>query len=356
MRKFSIFLLAVIVASGCVGETGMIDEVVLTEKIIADGVSLQADSVFQFKDSVFQWKAWVYDDRYAVCAIQGETYSTALYDLESGARLHEFLYFGNGPKEVIFPSYSLQNDTLVIHDKSRNIIYQVPCCRFPDIEVEEAGKMEALSISTIPYKGGFLALNPYWFKNDRMGIDNKEPMLYLTDGKETRYNSKKTLAINVVQGPLLYSDVKDRVAFVNTSEACVSIFDGNLEKVAEVSGPADYEVQYIQHKTSNELSFYQELATSYVSAASDNDFIYLLYEGAVRDSYDDAVDWDFSSENLYLFVLDWNGTFIESYVLDGIRSLHSVLSVGAEPGIIYVSTLEYGTEDFAIKRFNLNKR
>ena len=53
MRKFSIFLLAVIVASGCVGETGMIDEVVLTEKIIADGVSLQADSVFQFKDSVF---------------------------------------------------------------------------------------------------------------------------------------------------------------------------------------------------------------------------------------------------------------------------------------------------------------
>lgn len=87
-----------------------------------------------------------------------------------------------------------------------------------------------------------------------------------------------------------------------------------------------------------------------------NDFIYLLYEGAVRDSYDDAVDWDFSSENLYLFVLDWNGTFIESYVLDGIRSLHSVLSVGAEPGIIYVSTLEYGTEDFAIKRFNLNKR
>lgn len=329
---------------------------VLTEKVKTDGVRLWPDSVFKFKDSVFQWNAWVCDDRYAVCTIEGESFSAALYDLASGERLHEFLYFGNGPKEVIYPSYSLVNDTLVVHDKSTGRIYQIPCCQFPDIDIIEAGEMEALSISIIPYKGEILALNPYWFKNEKMGIDNKEQMLFLTDGKNVGYDNNKTLAINVVQGPLLYSEGKDRVAFVNTSEACVSIFDGELNKVAEVLGPVDYEVQYIQHKTTNELSFYQQLATSYVSAAADNDFIYLLYEGAVRDSYDDLVDWDFSNEDLYLFVLDWSGAFIGSFILDGIRSLYSVLSLSAEAGKIYVSTLEYGSEEFVIKRFNLNQK
>lgn len=348
--KFINFIAACLIAvvlAGC-NRNDTLKVVTLGQEIKTKAERLEPETTLTLPDLIFAKMAWVYNDRYAVLALKTRDFSTALYDMQTGEILKKFLHYGNGPQEILLALYRMVGDTLTVRDMNRGKMYLIPLAKLPDIEIIEQ-QANIFSAEYIPYKGKYLALNPYFFKNEKMGIDTKENMLLVSDGAEREFHDDKLLAINVVQGTLLYNKNRDRIAFLNGSDPLITIFNSELNPVVEVKGPVDYEVSYIQPKDSYELVFYGNICTSYRSAASDDLYIYALYHGSVRDARKSGAE-----SNHYLFVFDWDGNVIKSFVLNGITSTRSTISLGNTPGSIYVSNLDNKTDAFCIKKFSFD--
>lgn len=353
-----IFVIVTLIASsllilaGC-GNTGVVKEEVLGQDVKETALRISPDAVYELPDSLYSYYAIVCDGRYAVCAMETDDYSAEVFDLRTGEVSGRFLHYGNGPQEVLFPQYYMNGDTLYVNDVSKKKLYAVPARTLPEASIATTYDVEFMSSSILPYKGQLLALNPYYFKNDKMGIDNGERMLFLSDGKEKPYDESKMFAMNVVQGKLLYSSDSETIVYADGTEPLVVFFDSGLEPFKTVRGPVDYDVKYIE--AAGELAFVGTACTSYLSACADDRYVYLLYEGQERSVSDDDVDWEHSDHDQYVFQFDWEGNFVESYVLEGVTFALTQLSAGTEPGTLFVSTIFQDKENLHVLYYDLNK-
>ena len=81
----------------------------------------------------------------------------------------------------------------------------------------------------------------------------------------------------------------------------------------------------------------------------------MLYYGAELDDSEEDVDWEFADNDAYLFQLDWDGNLVGSYQLEGVRFFLPVVSAGAEPGTVDVSTIYPDRPNLQILHFDLDK-
>lgn len=335
---------------GCAAESE-VEETVLGQEVKKEAVRIYPAVSYELPDTVYAMSASVYNGRYAVCPLETQKYSAVLYDLQKGRVVNQFLHYGNGPSEVLMPDFYINGDTLCVRDFSKGRFFTIPCADFPEVNIHEQ-EVKFMSLDILPYHGQLLAVNPYYWENEEMGISNGEEMLFLSDGGEEPYDKSKVFSINVVQGSLMHSYAKDKVVYADMCEPLVVFFDSSLKPVKRILGPKDYELRYID--VQGELAYVGNVGYSYNSASCDDEYIYLLYYGTVLDEDADEVDWEFTDSDAYLFQLDWDGNLVGSYQLDGVNCYYSVVSAGAEPGTIDVSTIYPDKPNLQILHFDLN--
>lgn len=348
----SVILLSFFLICGCSGNSE-IEEIVWGQEVKEEAVRISPEVSYELPDTIYAMSASVYKGRYAVCPLETQEYSAVLYDLQEGRVVNQFLHYGNGPSEVLLPDFYINGDTLCVRDLLKNRFYTVPCADFPDVNIHER-KVEFMSADILPYNGQLLALNPYYLENEEMGISNGEEMLFVSDGSEVPYDKSKVFSLNVVQGSLMHSYAEGKVVYADASEPLVVFFDSSLKPLKMIIGPRDYDVRYIE-APQGELSFLGSVCYSYLSASCDDKYVYLLYYGAELDDSEEDVDWEFADNDAYLFQLDWDGNLVGSYQLEGVRFFLPVVSAGAEPGTVDVSTIYPDRPNLQILHFDLDK-
>ena len=344
-----IILVSAILLTNACGKIGDIEEAVWGQEVKEEAVRISPEVSYELPDTIYAMSANVYKGRYAVCPLETQKYSAVLYDLQEGRVVNQFMHYGNGPSEVLLPNFYINGDTLCVRDIAKNRFYTIPCEDFPDVNIHER-KVEFMSADILPYNGQLLALNPYYWENEEMGISNGEEMLFVSDGSEVPYDKSKVFSLNVVQGSLMHSYAEGKVVFADMCEPSVVFFDSSLKPVKRISGPEDYELKYID--VQGELAYLGDIGYSYSSASCDDRYVYLLYYGTIIE---DDEDWEFSESDAYLFQLDWDGNLVGSYQLEGVSSYYDVVSAGAEPGTVDVSTIYPDRPNLQILHFDLNK-
>ncbi len=350
IRRF--FYMSVLIVPVCCGRPDTLNVTYLGEEVKERAQHVSPEAVYELPDSILSYYAYVCGGRYAVCQMETREYSAEVYDLATGTMAGRLLHYGNGPGEVLFPRYSVNCDTIYVNDFSRKKLHSIPISSLPSGKVSKTYDVEFMSASYFPHRGSLVALNPYWFSDEETGIDNGEPLLFRSDGKEIPYDTDKVFSLNVTQGELLSSPDGERIMYARMSEPYVVFLDGDLRTVREVHGPMDCKARYVEG--AGGLGFWGSSCHSYMSSCADAESVYLLYEGVERSLRDDSIDWDHSPHDLYVFRFDWDGELVSSYVLDGVTSVVTNLSSGPVPGTLYVSTLFPDRENLHILYYDLN--
>ena len=344
-------VVAAILLSGCGNSSAL--ETELSPEVLTEAQAIAPDKVYDLPELFFAGSALVYGDRYAVCEMETQEFAAEVYDLKEGKVVGKLLHYGNGPQEVIFPSFAMHDNTLQVLDVQKQKIFIIPCDVLPDAEVVREQDLSFTSFSVISCGDSLISLNPYYFENDEMGIHNGEPLLFYTDGKEVPYDKSKPRSLNVVQGPLTWHSGDGNVVFANMVESEIFFLDKELAVYRRITGPKHDKIDYVN--VGGELVFSGMNSNTYLDACSDREYVYLLYDGRHYSVYDEELDWEYTDHDLYLFQMDWDGHLKGIYALEGVRYVGPRLSCGSQPGTVYVSAVSPDEGNLQIFYYDLRK-
>ena len=343
--------LALILLSGC-GDSSTL-ETELSPEVLTEAQAIAPDKVYDLPKLFFAGSALVYGDRYAVCEMLTQEFAAEVYDLKEGKVVGKLLHYGNGPQEVLVPIFNMFGDTLQVEDIQKNRLFMIPCADLPDAGIAREIKYDVITLSMISCGDSLLALNPYYFENDDMGIHNGEPLFFYTDGGKAPYDASKIMTAGVVQGPVAVHPESGRVVFANSVESEIFILNKDLSVNRRITGPRHESTDYAVAE--GQLLFSGNIANTYLSACSDREYVYLIYDGRYYDLYEDNVDGANTDHDLYLFQMDWDGRLVGSYALVGVRYVGSRLSCGSQPGTVYVSAISPEEGNLQIFYYDLRK-
>ena len=176
--------------------------------------------------------------------------------------------------------------------------------------------------------------------------------LQVVDIQKNRLASK-IMTAGVVQGPVAVHPESGRVVFANSVESEIFILNKDLSVNRRITGPRHESTDYAVAE--GQLLFSGNIANTYLSACSDREYVYLIYDGRYYDLYEDNVDGANTDHDLYLFQMDWDGRLVGSYVLEGVRYVGSRLSCGSQPGTVYVSAISPDEGNLQIFYYDLRK-
>ena len=126
-------VVAAILLSGCGNSSAL--ETELSPEVLTEAQAIAPDKVYDLPELFFAGSALVYGDRYAVCEMETQEFAAEVYDLKEGKVVGKLLHYGNGPQEVIFPSFAMHDNTLQVLDVQKQKIFIIPCDVLPDAEV-----------------------------------------------------------------------------------------------------------------------------------------------------------------------------------------------------------------------------
>ena len=350
-RIISVAVMAAILLSGCgKGTSEVID---LSPEVLTEAVVMVPETVYELPDTFYAGAALVYGDRYAVCEMETQEFAAEVYDLKEGKVVGKLLHYGNGPQEVLVPIFNMFGDTLQVEDIQKNRLFMIPCADLPDAGIAREIKYDVITLSLVSCGDSLLALNPFYFENDDLDIHNGEPLFFYTDGGKAPYDASKIMTAGVVQGPVAVHPESGRVVFANSVESEIFILNKDLSVNRRITGPRHESTDYAVAE--GQLLFSGNIANTYLSACSDREYVYLIYDGRYYDLYEDNVDGANTDHDLYLFQMDWDGRLVGSYVLEGVRYVGSRLSCGSQPGTVYVSAISPDEGNLQIFYYDLRK-
>ena len=311
--------LALILLSGCGDSSTPVTE--LSPEVLTEAQAIAPDKVYDLPELFFAGSALVYGDR--------------------------------GPQEVLVPIFNMFGDTLQVVDIQKNRLFMIPCADLPDAGIAREIKYDFITLSLVSCGVSLLALNPFYFENDDLDIHNGEPLFFYTDGGKAPYDASKIMTAGVVQGPVAVHPESGRVVFANSVESEIFILNKDLSVNRRITGPRHESTDYAVAE--GQLLFSGNIANTYLSACSDREYVYLIYDGRYYDLYEDNVDGANTDHDLYLFQMDWDGRLVGSYVLEGVRYVGSRLSCGSQPGTVYVSAISPDEGNLQIFYYDLRK-
>lgn len=333
------------------------DAVVLDESIYDTAQKVFPDTVCIFSDTVLSSHALMIDGRYAVLSMDDRTsYFLKVYDTETMMPVTDYLHYGNGPYEVLGASVEITDGRMVVHDRINSVVYQMPCTDVPVGGNLIDRKYAFMSNEVLPYGDGFVALNPYWFEDERLGISNGEPRLFFSDGMEICYDDTKLRSNTAMDADLLCSSPNGRIAYVDRYCPLVEIYDDTLGLVRKVFGPGTEMPLYRQNGDINIV--WEELPlTTWQSACADDDYIYLLWNGIKDDQKVERpqtymYEADGEEKDLLLVVLNWEEALVKAFRPQGLTS-YSVLSVGDGDGVVYASSVDSDMTHLSILNYRI---
>ena len=328
MRNLPVFIATfILLLPSCVSE-GDSRVTVLEESLRNSAEVILPDTVCTFSDTVISSCAMMIDGRYAALDMSDRTsYSLIIYDTETMLPVSHYLHYGNGPQEVLGTMVSVVEGKILVQDFSNRILYQIPCAEAVEGDGLTGRGYSFMSDAVLPYGNSLVAMNPYWFEDERLGISNGEPR-----------------ASN------------SRIAYVDRTCPLVELYDDTLGLVRTVYGPGTEMPLYWQNGNTNIV--WEELPlTTWQSACADDDYMYLLWNGLKDDqkverpeSY--MYEANGEEKDLLLVVLDWDGNLVKAFRPKGLTS-YAVLSTGEGGGVLYASTIDEDMTRLSILRYHL---
>ena len=357
MRKLSVFIPVLSLLLFSCAPDGDSSVTVLEESLRSSAEVIMPDTVCTFSDTVISSCAMMIDGRYAALDMSDRTsYSLIIYDTETMLPAAHYLHYGNGPQEVLATVVSVMEGKILVQDLSNRILYQIPCADAVGGDGLTGRKYSFMSRTVLPYGDGLVAVNPYWFEDERLGISNGEPRLFLSDGTHAPYDETKLRSDTAMGALLLSSSRNSRIAYVDRNCPLVEIYDDTLGLVSTVHGPGTEMPLYFQNGNTNIV--WEELPlTTWQSACADDDYIYLLWNGIKDDQKVERPETYMYEANgeekdLLLVVLDWEGALVKAFRPQGLTS-YSVLSTGEGGGVLYASTVDQGMTRLSVLRYSL---
>ena len=266
--------------------------------------------------------------------------------LYGNKHIKSLFHAGNGPDEMLSFNFDYQSDSVVARDFMRNNIAIIPIDSVvfnPDYRV----RLKKADINTQylwPFKGGLLAVNPFCFRNDEIGVNNDGFRFIQTDSSYT-YKEEKEYeyrTFNVTCMRFIISYDNDRIAVYNSSESEVEIYDTELNLLKIIKDPEmPHGIKYYINKY-NYVSYYGEVPQAYFWACSNNNHFYLAYNGDFTSGNEKTI-YDLSS---WVFKFDWDGNFVDSYYVDHFVSSMSLSSDGQS---MYIFGLNHDGENIFYK-------
>ena len=284
------------------------------------------------------------DHGHVMCEMDGRSgYSLRVYDVRTLEPTADYLHYGNGPQEVLMPTVAVTDGNVYVRDGNKQKLY------------------------VITFGDSLLAVNPYYLESTDLGISQEEPKLIFPDAN-TDYGLSydKFSTVNVYQGSLLANSVKDRIAYVERSCALVELYDIGLNLRRTVTGPGVDIPEYFYQEGQQFLFFKLWNAYTYVSSCSDDNYIYLLYDGTMRgDGHPVAkgeikngmpfvafAGGDPTLKDMTLIVMDWDGNFKGSWRIHGVNVMTQISSAGTE-GEVYACVTDRGDLPLTVLRYKL---
>ena len=251
---------------------------------------------------------------------KGDRRLVELCNMNSGRLIKDLFLRGRGPDEMLLCYPSLKSDTLQVDDIMQDKIAELPLdSLLQDRDYKPVFRPYTVQSQRLwPFRGGLLAVNPNCFVDKKNGINNDGPRFILSDSsfnyEETRHYEINT--INLTGADFYISYEHDRIFYWHMNSD-IEIYDTDLNLLRKIDGiKQDNEVKYFIANGYAYADMGDEL--TYQSGCYDSEYIYIVSFGKAPN--EDA-SWD-DFDKSYILKFDWNGNFIDSYLIElNIRSL-----------------------------------
>lgn len=246
-----------------------------------------------------------------------------IFNLNTAHKEGECISAGQGPKEMMAPSFVNRNDSVVIFDMMTSTIFTYSIPEFTSGKEPEYASR--ISLETKP-----LWSNIRYLDNGFLGVSYKETspgFLFDQTGKKTmnfgtypKTEQEYTPAeiIDVFRADLT-TNQKEKVAITHffTDLICIYNADGTLEK--QLRGPDHFASVFKEFKDGNIIGSKADPETyrdAFYSPVSVGNSLFVLYNGKmVRDA-------NYNILCKELFVIGWDGSLECHYTLDqGVSSI-----------------------------------
>ncbi len=331
-----------------------IDIFFLDKRVKLDAKVLSVDTIGFFEDLIYAKNFWVYQD--SILIVENRKYADVcfleLYNLKHNNILKRMFRLGNGPNELLSANFYLNKNILTVIDVIKDQAVFVNIDSVLQSPSYRAAPMRYFPHSpvAVQYKRNQLLVeNPYCFKDEKLGIDYKEPRFIVYD-KNSIYidkNNYEYYTWNVTtSGQLITNYQKNRIVYGGLHLPIIEIYDTDLKLLKKIQGPdnllPDYRITGGEDE-SNEILFKKDyIPYSYLSFCASNDFFYLVYMG----DYYLVEKKEIEDYPLWIFQFDWNGNFIDSYL---IGRYVSNISLSADGKSFYATVLDDEKTPFLIK-------
>lgn len=234
-------------------------------------------------------------------------YALEVIDILTGESIRSFVKYGRDQNEMLLVDVSRNNNRIVLTDIIKN--------QYVDIDIDaikkesyhvETGKVYVHTQEMIPYKGErYLCLNPDSF-------NDMAPRFYVTNrfGRHYILRQNRNDCFNVVDGTLIYNQVKDRIAFLSLYDPFVEIWTTKKDSMIRLLFSREEKVQIIPIKNGKKTEFYfvDHVPICFVGGDSDDQGIVAAYLDEKGQSY--------------ILAINWEGVVTDSFAVNGrIRSV-----------------------------------
>lgn len=341
-------------ASSCIGnDTEEVDvPVTFLSSSIKDTAELLLPTGISFEFPITATAINVWHDSIAVVfnGSPANNRFVEFFNMRTGQKIDGFFRKGRGPGEFLGAIYTFNNDTVQLYDPRLELIVWLPA----DSAIARASyvpqKPRHLSWDSFasrwvwPYGEGLLGLNTNCFVNKDLGV-NYDGSRFIVSDSSYSYKEKKKYkydTFNTQDSHAFISYEKGRIVYMNGTEPEVELYDLNLKLLKKIKGPELPRTQEYAINDLNEILQVNEVSYSYKVECHDDEHFYLTYIG---DFLSRDINYDPCNFKSYVFQFDWDGNFIDSYLID---SYIVSLSLSDDGNSLYA----FGTDKDGINVFN----
>lgn len=243
------------------------------------------------------------------------------FNMRTGQEIAAFFRKGRGPGEFIETTYNFNKDTVQLHDPRLERIVWLPIDSILTSAFYEPDEPRHLSWEDFesrwvwPYQEGLLGVNPNSFTNKNLGI-NYDGSRFIVSDSSFSYREEGEYqydAFDVQSSSAFISYTKNRIVYLNGAEPEVELYDLDLKLLKKIKGPELPQKPEYAVNERNEILYVNQVPNSYKVQCHGEDYFYLTYIGEFLSS---EINYDSSNFSSYVFQFDWDGNFIDSYLID----------------------------------------
>lgn len=274
-------------------------------------------STIEFNDLILKPSSLIVLDSILITNNQGTERFFHIFNLNTLNKIGERIVMGQGPDDMLMPSFVHQNDSIKIFDMMTSSLFSYATADF--INQENPKPRHKTAFDEKPFWSEIAMMG-----NQYIGVSYKpDSPCYLFDEKGKKigafgqYPTSKfkysDLEIIDTYRSILTSNLTDRVAVCHFFTDLIDIYDNKGNLIKELHGPDHFTSQFKEFKEENIVGskpVQETYRDAFYSPYGTKDYLYVLYNG----KYLNDPQYKLSANEIFAF--DWDGSLKKHFVLD----------------------------------------